>query len=86
MLVWLTHLITRGQSHHGDEIDIASILQIPWWSLVVATGLIGGLVLYVVIFEFVPRTQRLTFIAAGMAGGLSGYVLWLYLLGPAVLP
>jgi hypothetical protein len=86
LVVWLgTFLLTKRFSY-SDEIGIARTLGLPFWSLIVITGIIGIIVLYTVIFKFIPKPQRLTFILSGMAGGVAGYILWLYLLGPVLLP
>ena len=49
-------------------------------------GTIGLIVLAVVIFKFIPKAQRLTFIVAGLAGGISGSYLWMGVIGKLILP
>jgi len=62
------------------------MLDLPFWLLAAITGVIGFFVLYVVVFKFIPQQQRLTFVSSGIVGGVAGYVLWLYLPGPLLLP
>ncbi|HET6994518.1 MAG TPA: hypothetical protein VFI06_06035 [Chitinophagaceae bacterium] len=80
------YVFTRQFFSKGDEIKIAVHLGLPSWSLIAVTGMIGFGVLYLVVFKFIPRQQRLTFILAGMTGGIAGYILWLHWLGPVLLP
>jgi len=87
LIVWLgSYLLTKELSYKGDEIKTALKLSLPFWSLIIVTGLIGIFVLLIVVFKFIPKTQRQTFILSGIVGGTAGYILWLYLLGPVLLP
>jgi hypothetical protein len=70
----------------GDESVLAGMLHLPFWLLSLITAIIGIIVLIVVVFRFVPLKQRLTFISAGLAGGLTGFVLWLEIFGKMMLP
>jgi hypothetical protein len=87
LLMWLVnYLITQKFSQRGDEISLAVRLGLPFWLLAVITALIGAAVLLIVLFKFIPLSQRLTFIVAGVVGGSAGYVIWLHWLGPILLP
>ena len=79
-------LLSSKQSIRGDEIRLAYGLGLPGWSLALVTGLIGFGVLYYITFRVIPRQQRITFLAAGLIGGVLGYILWLHLLGPVIMP
>lgn len=70
----------------GDEGYLAHASHLPAGSFLVPFGVTGALVATYVVFWIIPKNVRLTFISGGLAGGVSGYVLWLYLLGPVVLP
>ena len=70
----------------GDEFLMARNLGWPTWSIFTVTSIVSLLVLWVVIFRFIPARQRLTFIIAGFSGGLTGAYLWLVLLGPKLMP
>ncbi len=74
-----SYLLTKELSYKGDEIKIALKLGLPFWSLIIITGSIGILVLLIVIFKFIPKRQRQTFLLSGVAGGVTGYILLLYL-------
>jgi len=87
LIIWLvSYLFIKRFSFGGDEIRIALKLGLPFWSLAITTGITGMIILYIVIFKFIPKQQRLTFVLSGIVGGMAGYILWLYLLGPALLP
>ena len=87
LAMWLIDYLVSGEfSSRSDEIGIALELEIPFWSLTAITGIIGMAVLVIVLLKFVPPKQRLTFVASGIAGGVTGYILWLHLLGPVLLP
>ena len=79
--------IYRGKfSAHGDEFDLARHWHLPTWSLVTFTAVIGIVILAIVLFKFVPIKQRLTFIAAGIVGGVTGFIFWLVLFGKMIMP
>ncbi|QDK83245.1 hypothetical protein EXU85_33440 [Spirosoma sp. KCTC 42546] len=79
-------LIFKGVYGRGDETRLSKYYDLPPWTLNVVTGAVGAFVLHYVIFKFIPPHQRFTFVVAGLVGGVSGYILWLHMLGPIVLP
>jgi hypothetical protein len=86
-VLWLLDYLATGEfSARSDEIRIALELGIPFWSLTAITGTIGLAILSIVHFKFIPPKQRMTFIASGIAGAVAGYILWLHVLGPKLLP
>ena len=87
LIVWAGRYFLTGKFFQGgDEMFVASHLHIPGWSLITITAIIGAIILAIVIFKFVPARQRITFIASGLVGGISGYILWLVLFGKYILP
>ena len=80
------YLIKGKLSNNGDEIDIASYLQLPNLTIEIITAIIGIIVLSIIIFKFIPPSQRLTFIISGLNGGMVGAILWLSLFGKYILP
>lgn len=77
----------RGEfPKRADEIGIARFILLPDWSVTLFTALIGLTVLIFVVFKLIPIKQRLTFISSGLVGGVTGYILWLYVIGPVVMP
>jgi hypothetical protein len=91
-LFWLRELfnfltgIPGGFAHWGDEETLALNRNLPILSFILPLALIAYLVLNYVYFRFVPYKQRLTFLTAGLAGGLLGFYLWMYKLGPILMP
>ncbi len=79
-------LFTNKRSFNSDEVKMAEYFGWPFESVTIITAIIALIVGLIVTFKFVPTAQRKTFIAAGFAGGIAGYILWLYILGPIILP
>ena len=79
-------LFTNKRFFYSDEVKMAQYFGWHFTSLTIITAIIALLIGLTVTFKFVPTSQRKTFIAAGFAGGIAGYILWLYILGPIILP
>jgi hypothetical protein len=86
LVVFVFFMVTGSASTKGDEFRIARHYGLPVWSIVIATALVGALVLAYITFFVVPRQQRRTFLAAGLCGGVAGYLIWLKWLGPVLMP
>jgi len=85
--VWLMgNLIGKNFEHAPDEINLSRYLNLPDWSIIFSSAILGAIILSVIIFKFIPIQQRLTFIISGMAGGVLGFIFWILLLGPVILP
>ena len=80
------YLVNDKLSLRGDEIKLAQYLQLPLWSIILPTALVGCIVAIIVIFKFVPLHQRFTFVVAGLIGGFSGYILCLEIFGKMIMP
>jgi hypothetical protein len=86
-VVLLTYYIFSGKlSARGDEIKMSRYLQVPDWTIIAITALIGAGILGITIFEFVPKIHRLTFILSGLIGGVAGYMIWLEWFGKLLMP
>ncbi len=76
----------NGKWFGGDEYFISIGLNL-WpgtFSIILAAlGLFGSVY---IVFNIVPKSIRLTFILSGLIGGISGFTLWMILIGPKVLP
>jgi len=70
----------------GDEERISLLLGIPRWSLLAASGLIGVIICSVVVGYGVPALQRRPLLIGASVGGAAGYILWMNMLGPYLLP
>jgi drug/metabolite transporter (DMT)-like permease len=87
LFTWILGFFIKGKfSERGDEIKLARYLNLPNWTIISSTALIGFLILTIIIFKFIPKKERLIFIFSGLFGGISGYILWLHLLGKILMP
>lgn len=85
--VWMGGYWLNGNfSDSPDEIRLAQQLELPVWSITCLTAITGLIILAWVFFKFIPDKQKMTFILSGFTGGLVGYVLWLKILGPLLMP
>lgn len=73
-------------SYVSDEPRISQSLNLPFWSIGLVTCILGILILSWICFKIIPIRQRLTFILAGMVGSAVGWYVWMYKLGPIILP
>ena len=86
-VMWLIEFLIRGRfPQRGDEVRLALYFQIPEWSIAFTTALLGLIIAVYVIFKFIPLKQRLTFILAGLIGGILGYYIWLESIGKLIMP
>jgi hypothetical protein len=87
LFTWILFYFINGKyGIRGDEIKMARYLELPKGSILLTTALIGASVLLIVIFKFIPKNVRLTFIISGLFGGISGYILWLEIFGKIIMP
>ena len=85
-VLWtLAYLFTGEKSMRGDEMKLARYFNFNIWTIHEVTAIIGFIVLFIVI-RMLPKNQVLTFLAAGLVGGISGYYLWLIQFGKYILP
>lgn len=70
----------------GDELKISTYLNLFEGTVSILLGIIGLLILSVVFFKIIPIKYRLSFIFSALIGSFIGYVLWMILVGPLILP
>lgn len=75
-----------GSYFGGDEEYISDVLHL--WPGTVSTilGSIGLVISAFIVFRVVPRPLRLTFVLSGLIGGVLGFIVWMNILGPKLLP
>jgi hypothetical protein len=79
--------ILLGKRHfRGDEFALDWHFHFPMGTICIITAAIAVAVLLLVVFKFIPAKQRFTFITAGLAGGVTGYLLWLVWFGKIIMP
>ncbi|MFK7908307.1 MAG: hypothetical protein AB8B69_24470 [Chitinophagales bacterium] len=76
----------NGSFFGGDEAKISSLLNLPIGTFSIILGTTGLAVSLFVVFKIVDRKLQATFILSGLLGGVSGFVLWMMILGPKILP
>ncbi|MCK6610381.1 MAG: hypothetical protein L6Q78_05005 [Bacteroidia bacterium] len=87
LLMSLPKLILRGEfTEQSDEVRLARYHELHPLFISVVFGLIGLAVLTYISFYVVPRNRLLVFWASGLMGGILGFYLWFYQLGPILMP
>jgi len=80
------YLITGKFSNANDEAKIDFLLALPPFTSSFITCLLSLSIFAFIFFKVIPKPTRIAFTAAGLAGGVVGFYLWFYVLGPAILP
>jgi hypothetical protein len=76
----------NGKWFGGDEYYISKDLNLWSGTIPIFLGAIGLLISVYIVFNIVPKNLRLTFISSGLIGGISGFIIWMYIIGPKILP
>lgn len=76
----------KGSYFGGDEYNISIALNIWEGTIPIILGIIGLIISLFVVFKIIPVNLRLTFILSGFLGGIIGFISWMYIVGPIVLP
>jgi len=80
-------IISSGESYFGgDEKKLSELLNLWPGSFSVVLACVGLFIALFVVFRIVPQHLRPTFIISGLVGGTSGFILWMQVLGPQILP
>ncbi len=75
-----------GSYFGGDEKLISVLLNLWPGTISIILAVIGLIISLFIVFEIIPKKLRLTFILSGLTGGIFGFILWMNLLGPELLP
>ena len=86
MSIGLNIISARGSFFSGDERYISYGLNLWEGTAPIILGFAGLLISLFVIFNIIPNRHRLTFIISGLVGGIVGFILWMNILGPRILP
>ena len=74
-----------GHASNADEVKIANYLGVSPDLIMYGSALIALAIILLAIY-FIPRQQRYILLAAGIVGGILGYLFWYYWAGPLILP
>lgn len=80
------YLITGKFSNANDEAKIDFLIALPPFTSSITTSILGLSIFAFIFFKVIPKPVRITFAAAGLVGGVFGFYLWFYVLGPVLLP
>lgn len=70
----------------GDELHISEKLNLWSGTIPIILATLGIAVAIYVVFKIIPKKIRLTFILSGIIGGITGFILWMNIIGPKILP
>jgi hypothetical protein len=85
MGVFLGFNRNNGIYFYGDEARIAKLLNIPIGTLLLPLGIIAIVVIFIIIY-LIPRKYKSIYLLGAIIGCPLGYLFWMYLIGPIVLP
>lgn len=75
--------------HHwliSDEVKLSYYFGLPLLSMNILTALLGIAVFFIILRYFIPTNERKLFLFSLTVGGVLGVIMWMGLLGPAILP
>ncbi len=75
-----------GSWFSGDEFFISQNLGLWSGTISIILGILGILVFCYLVFEIIEKQKRLTFLISGLIGSSLGFMLWMNLIGPKILP
>ena len=70
----------------GDEAIISELFNLPLFVVTTIMGIIACIILIDIIFNRIPKEFRFEFILSGIIGCFLGFYLWMYHIGPTILP
>jgi hypothetical protein len=76
----------NGSWFDGDELLISEDLNLWPVTIPLILATIGTVIAIYVVFKIIPKKIRLTFILSGCIGGIAGFILWMDIIGPKILP
>lgn len=86
-VMWMISYYNKGYfTNRMDEVRIAIKLGLPQGSIIGVLAFLSLIISLIVIFRFIPVSQRFSFIISGFFGGVLGYLIWLEWFGKYILP
>jgi hypothetical protein len=62
------------------------MLNLPEGFFSIITALFAVITCYIIVFKVLPKKYFISFAASALIGGISGYYIWFFKLGPIILP
>lgn len=81
-----SYFITNELSLRNDEIKLALFFNLPALSFSAPLALLAFFVLCWITLKIIPQKQRFTFLMSLPVGGILGFIFWIKLVGPIILP
>lgn len=76
----------KGVFFFGDEARIAKHLDLAAGTIIIPLGIATAVILIYTVFYIIPYMYRLVFVVSGLVGSVLGYILWMIIFGPILLP
>ena len=86
MSILIGFFFSNGSYFLGDEAILSEELNVWEGTIPISLGIIGLLISVYIVFRIVPRKLRFKFILSGLLGGTLGFIIWMKILGPLLLP
>jgi hypothetical protein len=86
VIIGIRLISSEGSFFEGDEKKISMLLNFWPGTLSIFLGTIGIFISLYIVFRVIPENLRFTFILSGLIGGITGFVFWMDVLGPKILP
>ncbi len=83
----ISELISPNGSYFGgDEKRISNLLNLWPGTTSVTLGIIGIVIFAFILIKRIPKQLKITFLLSGLLGGTLGFIIWMIILGPILLP
>jgi len=85
--VWakLFKLIFKRFKYYSLDSSISYYLNMGKEGFPIIECLVVTTILFFVVFRFIPKQERFTFLLSGLIGGITGVYLWFFLIGKYIL-
>ena len=85
-LLGVFYYLRSGRFALSDEDFIRRHYKWNPWAIDIIGSFIAAILLAIVVFKLIPKQQRFTFLCSGITGSIIGFIFWMKILGPVILP
>lgn len=75
-----------GLSSKGDEDKLAALYQLNPLYIYAPLFIVSSIIIAFVVFKVIPKDNMKPFLLGGALGCSAGWILWMHLIGPVILP